>query len=85
MIQSHVVEIDGTFVGAAISTATGIRFRAVHMMVEDLDDSVWPCLDELRHAVRHLFTTGRLNGRRSPASARWSLAAEPSPSQPNKP
>lgn len=63
MIQSHVVEIDGTFVGAAISTAKGIRFRAVHLMVEDLDDSVWPSLDELRRAVRHLFTTGRVSGR----------------------
>ena len=65
MIQSHVVDIDGTFVGAAISTATGIRFRAIHLMVEELDDSVWPSLDELRRAVRHLFTTGRLSGRRA--------------------
>ena len=69
MIQSHVVEIDGTFVGAAISTATGIRFRAVHLTVEELDDSVWPSLDELRRAVRHLFTTGRLGGRRTPVLA----------------
>ena len=69
MIQSHVVEIDGTFVGAAISTTTGIQFHAVHLMVEELDDSVWPSLDDLRRAVRHLFTMGRLSGGRTPVMA----------------
>ncbi len=69
MIQSHVVEVDGVFVGAAITTATGVRFRAVHMMVEELDESVWRSPDDLHAAVRHLFKTGRLSGIRSPVEA----------------
>ncbi len=63
MIQSHVVEISGTFVGAAISTGNGFRFRALHLKVEELDDSVWRTLEELRGAVRTLFTTGRLGAK----------------------
>ena len=67
MLQSHVVEIGGTFVGAAITTTTGFRFRAVHTKVEELDESTWRSLDELRTAVRHLFTTGQLSATRAPA------------------
>jgi hypothetical protein len=59
MLQSHVVEVNGTFVGAAITTAAGFRFRAIHPWVEDLDESTWRSMDELSRAVSHLFTTGR--------------------------
>ena len=65
MFQSHVIEIEGAFVGVAVATGTGFRFRAVHLRVEELDESVWPSLDDLRRVVRHLFVTGRL----SPARA----------------
>ncbi len=61
MLQSHVVEVNGTFVGAGITTSTGFRFRAVHVQVEELDESTWHSLDELSRAVRHLFTTGRVS------------------------
>ncbi len=60
MLQSHVIEVSGTFVGVAITTAAGFRFRAVHMKVDELDESLWRSLDELNRAVEHLFTTGRL-------------------------
>ncbi len=71
MIQSHVIEIGGTFVGAAIAASTGFRFRAVHAKVEELDESTWLSLDELKRAVRHLFTTGRLGA--GPPSAAFGL------------
>ncbi len=61
MHQSHIVEVNGAFVGAAITTPTGFRFRAVHIKVDELDESAWRSLDELTRAVRHLFTTGRLS------------------------
>ena len=60
MIQSHVIDIGGTFVGAAIATPSGFRFRAVHLRVEELDESTWRSLEELRRVATHLFTTGRL-------------------------
>ena len=60
MIKSNVIEVGGTFVGAAITIGGGFRFRAVHMNVEELDESTWRSLDDLRSAVQHLFTTGRL-------------------------
>ena len=60
MFQSHVIEINGVFIGAAVPIATGFRFRAVHPQVDELDGFAWTSLDELRHATGHLFRTGRL-------------------------
>ena len=71
MIQSHVIEVGGTFVGAAITTSTGFRFRAVHVKVEDLDESAWRSLDELSNAVARLFRTGRVG---SPTQRREVIA-----------
>ena len=61
MLQSHVVEVGGTFVGAAITTRTALRFVSVHVRVDQLDESTWPSMDELNKAVRHLFLTGQLS------------------------
>ena len=69
MLQSHVIEVNGAFVGAAITTGSGFRFRAVHLQVEELDESTWQSLDELKRVVKHLFTTGRLGVTRAPALA----------------
>ena len=60
MLQSHVVEVSGIFAGVAISVEPGFRFRAVHLAAGELDGSMWPSLDDLRQAARHLFTTARL-------------------------
>jgi len=60
MFQSHVIEINGTFIGAAVPTLGGFRFRAVHPQVDELDGFSWTSLDELRHATGYLFRTGRL-------------------------
>ena len=69
MLQSHVIEIGGIFVGAAITTTTGFRFRAVHSNVKDLDESTWRSLKDLNRAVQHLFTTGQLNAGRDSDSS----------------
>ncbi len=60
MFQSHVIEVNGTFIGAAVTTTDGFRFRAVHPRVDELDGRVWETLPELRRATGHLFVTGRL-------------------------
>jgi len=48
MHQSHFIEIGGTLIGGAITTAAGHRFRAVHPGVASLDGSQWPSLATLR-------------------------------------
>jgi hypothetical protein len=53
MIESHVVDIDGSFVGAAVRLSDGYRFVAVDVRLDELDGMVWPNLFELRQKVRH--------------------------------
>ncbi len=60
MIESHVIDVAGTFAGAAVRTPTAFRFIAVDPRVEDLDQSEWPSLAEVRRIVAHLMQTGRL-------------------------
>jgi hypothetical protein len=58
MLQSHVIEIDGAFVGAAIRLDRGYRFIATDMRLEDLDGSIWPTLADVKRLARRLFVTG---------------------------
>lgn len=60
MLQSHVIEVDGSFVGAAVRQAGGYRFVAVDVRLEDMDGSVWPTLAEVKRVARGLAITGRL-------------------------
>jgi hypothetical protein len=64
MLQSFVIDVAGTFAGAAVRTfsQSGERFRfiAVDPRVEELDQSEWPSLDAVRRVVGHLLRTGRL-------------------------
>ncbi len=69
MIQSHVIEIAGTFAGAAVNTSGTFRFIAVDPRVEELDGSVWPTLPDVRRVVGHLLTTGRLPPARTDCTA----------------
>ncbi len=60
MLQSHVIDIDGAFVGAAVRLDRGYRFIATDLRVEELDGSTWPRLADVRRVVGGLFLTGRL-------------------------
>ncbi len=64
MIQSHVIDIGGVFVGAAVRTSETFRFIAVDPRVEELDQSEWPSLGDVQRVVSHLVHTGRLPPRR---------------------
>jgi hypothetical protein len=68
MLQSHVVEIDGAFVGAAVREADGYRFVAVDVRLDDLDGRSWPTLGELRRQVRVMVLAGRGPTRPTPAT-----------------
>jgi hypothetical protein len=60
MYQSHVIEVFGVFAGAAVTTSGNFRFIAVDPRFEDLDQSEWPSLSDIRRVATHVFTTGRL-------------------------
>jgi hypothetical protein len=52
MLQSHIIEIDGVFVGAAIRIDRGYRFVATDLRLEGLDSSIWPTLADVRRVAR---------------------------------
>lgn len=60
MLRSHVIEVDGAFLGAAIQLPPGYRFVAADLRVEELDGSFWPSLDDARRVARQLYRTGNL-------------------------
>ena len=58
MLQSHVIDIDGAFVGAAVRLDTGYRFIATDIKLDDLDGSIWPTLADIRRLARQAYTAG---------------------------
>jgi hypothetical protein len=59
MLQSHIVEIDGVFVGAAVRLAQGFRFVAVDRRLCALNGIVACSLIELTRQARRLLLAGR--------------------------
>jgi hypothetical protein len=59
MLQSHVIEIDGAFVGAAVRLVDGFRFVATDLRLEEIDGSHWPSLDDVRRVARVRLQAGR--------------------------
>ena len=68
MLQSHVIDIDGAFVGAAIRLDSGYRFIATDIRLDDLDGSVWPSLADVQRLARKVYLTGRVSGPSRPHS-----------------
>jgi hypothetical protein len=58
MLQSHVIDVDGVFVGVAIRIDRGFRFVATDFRLEELDSTVWPSLADVRRLARRLYLTG---------------------------
>jgi hypothetical protein len=58
MLQSHVIEIDGAFVGAAVRLDVGYRFIATDFRLEELDGTIWPTLEDVKRLANRLFRTG---------------------------
>jgi hypothetical protein len=59
MLQSHIIDFDGAFVGAAVRLDRGYRFVATDIRLDDLDGSIWPTLDHIQRLARELYLTGR--------------------------
>ncbi len=60
MRQSHPIEVDGVFLGAAVEHELGVRFIAVDVRVTDMDQSIWPSRDYAYRSARQLFKSARL-------------------------
>ena len=71
MLQSHIIDIDGVFVGAAIRIDRGYRFVAIDFRLEELDSTIWPTLADVQRLARRLYLTGSVAGPTAaePASA----------------
>jgi hypothetical protein len=65
MLQSHVIDIDGAFVGAAVRLDSGYRFIATDMKLDELDGSVWPTLADIQRLAHRIYTAGRLQANRT--------------------
>src|SRR3954470_10495939 len=58
MLPSHVIDIAGAFVGAAVRLDRGYRFIATDMKLDDLDGSIWPTLADIQRLARRLYLSG---------------------------
>jgi hypothetical protein len=61
MLQSHVIDVDGAFVGAAVRLDRGYRFIATDMKLDDLDGSIWPSLADVQRLARRIYLGGRIS------------------------
>jgi hypothetical protein len=61
MLQSHVIDVDGAFVGAAVRLDNGYRFIATDIKLDDLDGSIWPTLDDVQRLARRIYLGGRVS------------------------
>ncbi len=63
MLQSHVIDVAGTFAGISVRTSDRFRFIAVDPRVDELDQSEWGSLADVNRVVGHLMRTGQLPAR----------------------
>ena len=66
MLQSHIIDVDGVFVGTAIRIDRGYRFVAIDFRLEELDSSVWPTLEDVRRLARRTLLAATSAGPISP-------------------
>jgi hypothetical protein len=63
MLQSHVIDIDGVFVGAAVRLHDSYRFVATDLRLDEIDGTLWPSLNDVRRVARARLSAGRYPAR----------------------
>ena len=63
MLQSHVITVDGNFVGVAIRLGRGYRFVATDVRMFELDETIWATLADVERLARRLFYSGSFTRR----------------------
>ena len=62
MLQSHIIDVDGAFVGAAVRIDGGYRFIVTDFRLEELGSSIWPTLADVRRVARQVYLTETAGG-----------------------
>ncbi len=71
MLKSHVIEVDGVFVGAAVQHSDGYRLVAVAPQLATLNGVVAPSLQDTRHlAMRAWAGSATRTSEKPPAVCR---------------
>jgi hypothetical protein len=68
MLQSHVITVDGNFVGAAIRLDRGYRFVATDIRMYELDETIWPTLADVERLAHRLYYSGSFARRVEPSA-----------------
>ncbi len=58
MLQSHIIDMDGVFVGAAIRIDSGYRFVATDFRLEELNSTIWPTLADVQRGPDRVLPGG---------------------------
>ena len=78
MLQSHIIQVDGVFLGAAVRLDRGYRFIATDIRMDDLDGTIWPTLADVNRLAGQLYRTGRFGTDHAhPSGAPGRRPAEP--------
>ena len=59
MLQSHVIDVNGIFAGAAVRREQSFRFVAVHPALAELHHSEFLSLSDIRRTVANHLRQGR--------------------------
>jgi hypothetical protein len=62
MRHSRPIEVDGVFLGVAVEHNLGVRFIAVDVRVNEMDQSIWPTQEYAYHSARQLFKSNNTAG-----------------------
>jgi hypothetical protein len=76
MLQSHIIEVDGVFAGAAVRIDRGYRFVATDFRLEELDSTIWPTLEDVQRVVRRALVRATSAG---PVSSTLHAASQLTP------
>jgi hypothetical protein len=60
MSQSIPIEVDGSFVGAALRQDNGVRFIATDPRVAEMHQTLWPAVADALRAAEQMVYTGRI-------------------------
>jgi hypothetical protein len=60
--HSRPIEVDGVFLGVTVEHELGVRFIAVDVRVNEMDQSIWPTQEYAHRSARQLFRSGRAAG-----------------------
>jgi hypothetical protein len=77
MLASHAIDVQGRFIGVAVTHALAWRFVAVHPSVEDIDGATFPSPAEARRVAEVVFARNH----RLPSAPAFSPPARSAPAR----